>query len=247
MVTTVPADLPAGQGMPILQEEAFRLPDGFAYLDEAVPGVYWDAKYASSDNFTGTPVDGYKANRVACSKKMALALIRARDLAAEKGLSLLVWDAARPQRAVDRFVEWSQAPEDGKTRNAHYPNLRKTQLFQEGYIARRSGHTRGAAVDLTLMDKSGETLDMGGGFDLMDDQSHHGAKGLTRLQTKNRNLLKSIMRAAGLNAYGSEWWHYSLADEPFPGTYFDFVIGGEAAAYPMPMPPKPSNTQDQPE
>ena len=247
METAMPAELSAGQGMPVLFEEVYRLPDGFVYLDEAVPGVYWDAKYASQDNFTGAVVDGYKSNRVACSKEMAKALSKARDLAEEKGLSLLIWDAARPQRAVDRFVQWSQEPEDGKTRKEHYPNLKKTQLFQEGYIARRSGHTRGAAVDLTLLDADGTTLDMGGAFDLMDEKSHHGAKGLTKLQTRNRNLLKSLMAAVGLTSYESEWWHYALADEPFPGEYFDFVIGGEAARYPLPMPPQPASTVDEAE
>jgi D-alanyl-D-alanine dipeptidase len=244
--TAMPPEAPAGLEMPALQEEAYRLPEGFVYLDEAVPGVYWDAKYASSDNFTGAPVDGYAGNRVALSKAMAKSLAKARDLAAEKGLRLLVWDAARPQRAVDRFIEWSGEPEDGATRSEHYPNLKKAQLFREGYIARRSGHTRGAAVDLTLLDGSGEPLDMGGGFDLMDERSHHGAKGLTIAQERNRETLKSLMAKAGLKSYEAEWWHYSLKDEPFPSEYFDFVIGGEAV-YPLPMPPGPVRTVDEPQ
>ena len=245
METAMPAEMPAEDGMPVLFEETCSLPEGFVYLDEAVPGVYWDAKYAAEDNFTGAVVPGYEGNRIAVSKRMAAALVKARDLAAEAGLKLLVWDAARPQRAVDRFVEWSKEPEDGKTRGAHYPNLKKSQLFREGYIAERSGHTRGAAVDLTLMDAGGTLLDMGGAFDLMDEISHHGAKGLTGAQTKNRNTLKKLMAAAGLNAYESEWWHYSLRDEPFPGEYFDFVLGGAAIRYPMPMPPGPVRTVDE--
>ena len=212
--------------MPVEAEDAYQLPEGFVYLDEVVDGVYWDCKYATDDNFTGAPVDGYESNRIACSEKMAQALIKARDLAAEKGLSLLIWDAARPQRAVDRFVEWASEPEDGKTREAHYPNLKKSSLFKKGYIARHSGHSRGAAVDLTLLDESGEALNMGGAFDLMDVRSHHGAKGLTKLQRENRKTLRRLMEACGLKAYKNEWWHYSLADEPFPGEYFDFAIGG---------------------
>ncbi len=247
METPIPADMTEKSAMPELAEDAYRLPEGFAYLDEAVPGVYWDAKYASSDNFTGAPVDGYAANRVALSEKLAASLTIARDKAAKKGLYLLVWDAARPQRAVDRFVEWSREPEDGVTREKHYPNLKKNQLFREGYIAARSGHTRGAAVDLTLIDKSGEALDMGGDFDLMDVKSHHGAKGLTPAQAENRLLLKKLMRSAGFNAYSNEWWHYSLAREPFPGEYFDFVVGGDAVRYPWKMPPQPSRTVDVPE
>ena len=233
MQVSMPSDAGA-HGMPIVIEEAYRLPEGFVYLDEAVPGVYWDAKYASSENFTGAPVDGYSANRVACSKKLASALLKARDLAQTKGFKLLVWDAARPQRAVDRFVAWSKEPEDQKTRAEHYPNLKKSQLFREGYIARRSGHTRGAAVDLTLMTEDGLALDMGGGFDLMDKKSHHGAKGLTKVQTQNRKTLKELMEACGFTAYRSEWWHYSLKSEPYPGEYFDFVIGGEAVTSPLP-------------
>lgn len=244
MQVSMPADMPGRVGMPVEAEEAYRLPEGFVYLDEAVSGVYWDAKYASSDNFTGAPVDGYGSNRVACSKALAGALKAARDLAAEQGLQLLVWDAARPQRAVDRFVEWSQQPEDEKTRAAHYPRLKKTQLFDEGYVARRSGHSRGAAVDLTLLDENGEALDMGGAFDLMDARSHHGAKGLNKPQRDNRKALLNLMRACGFKPYKSEWWHYSLADEPFPGEYFDFAIGGEAASYPLPEPARLPGTVD---
>lgn len=245
MQTSLPADLPAGYGMPVLAEETYRLPDGFVYLDEAVSGVYWDAKYASSDNFTGAPVDGYKTDRIALSKKLAEALADVRDLAFQKGFRLLVWDAARPQRAVDRFVEWSKEPEDGATKTAHYPNLEKTQLFAEGYIARRSGHSRGAAVDLTLLDEAGELLDMGGGFDLMDGKSHHGAKGLTKAQKQNRVMLRKLMEACGFKPYESEWWHYSLQDEPFPDEYFDFIIGGEAARYPLPQIPGSPETMDE--
>jgi D-alanyl-D-alanine dipeptidase len=243
MQVSMPSDFSA-HGMPVIIEDALPLPEGVVYLDEAVPGVYWDAKYASSDNFTGAPVDGYGANRVACSKKLASALQKARDLAQSMGYKLLVWDAARPQRAVDRFVEWAQEPEDQRTQAEHYPNLKKTQLFKEGYIARRSGHTRGAAVDLTLLAEDGLPLDMGGGFDLMDDISHHGAKGLTKAQAKNRKTLKKLMEACGFSAYACEWWHYSLTSEPFPGEYFDFVISGEAARYPLPMPPGAAQTVD---
>jgi len=227
MEMSMPAEPPRSPGMPVEAEEACRLPEGFLYLDEALSGVFWDAKYAGPDNFTGAPVDGYESNRVACSEEMIGALRKARDLAAEKGWKLLIWDAARPQRAVDRFVEWSNEPEDGSTRAAHYPRLKKAELFAEGYIARRSGHSRGAAVDLTLLTQAGEALDMGGAFDLMDEKSHHGAKGLTRAQRENREKLRSLMETCGFKAYEREWWHYSLADEPFPGEYFDFVISAK--------------------
>lgn len=208
--------------------ELYQLPEGFVYLDEAAPGILWDAKYATFDNFTGAVVDGYEANRIALAREAAKALVKAQELAKEKGLQLLIWDAARPQRAVDCFVRWSEAAEDGKTKAEHYPNLQKTQLFGE-YIARRSGHSRGGAIDLTLADARGNPIDMGGGFDLMDARSHHDAKGLSKAQARNRNLLRSIMKKAGFKPYASEWWHYTLRDEPFPDIYFDFVIGGKPA------------------
>ena len=221
--------------------ELYVLPEGFVYLDEAAPGICWDAKYATEDNFTGQIVSGYRSNRIALSQEAAQGLIEAQALAREKGYQLLIWDAARPQRAVDCFVAWSEAPEDLKTKAAHYPRLEKSQLFGE-YIAKRSGHSRGGAVDLTLLTLDGEELDMGGGFDLMDERSHHGAKGITKAQTRNRNTLKAIMEEAGFKPYASEWWHYSLTDEPYPKTYFDFVIGGKAAQ-PAEEPAAPSNLQ----
>lgn len=204
--------------------QLYQLPEGLVYLDEAAPGIAWDALYATCDNFTGTVVDGYEANRIALSLQAAKGLIKAQSLAKEKGFQLLIWDAARPQRAVDHFVRWVNAPEDNKTREKHYPRLNKGQLLGE-YIASRSGHSRGSCVDLTLLTLEGEPLDMGGGFDLMDERSHHGAKGLTKEQNRNRRLLKDIMESSGFNAYSSEWWHYMLKKEPYPDTYFDFVIG----------------------
>ena len=141
-------NLPASSSGPeeyIQAETVYPLPDGFVYLDEALPGVFWDAKYATADNFTGEIVEGYASNRVALSADCAAALAVARDIAAEEGYRLLVWDAARPQRAVDDFVAWSKRPEDGKTKDAHYPNLQKRALIGE-YVATRSGHSRGAAI-----------------------------------------------------------------------------------------------------
>ena len=201
------------------------LPEGFAYLDEAIPGVRWEAKYAGSDNFTGCPVDGYRANRVAGTLEMLSGLLEARDAAKEEGLSLLVWDAYRPCRAVADFMRWAAAPEDGKTRAAHYPRLTKNLLFKEGYIAEKSGHSRGSTVDLTLADAQGRPLDMGGIFDLMDERSHHGSPDATPGQKENRSRLLHIMQRAGFLPYENEWWHYRLDGEPYPNEYFDFVIG----------------------
>ncbi|MEV0650834.1 D-Ala-D-Ala dipeptidase VanX [Phytomonospora sp. NPDC050363] len=199
--------------------------DGFAFVDEFVPGIRWDAKYATGDNFTGGLVDGYAANRVVGTEALCAALANAQEKAAPLGLGLLVWDGYRPQRAVDHFLRWSQEPEDGRTKPRHYPNIDRTEMVAKGYVAAKSGHSRGSTVDLTLCDLgTGEPAAMGGGFDLMDAISHHGAGGVTRTEAENRRRLRSIMEDCGFVPYGNEWWHYTLADEPYPHTYFDFPI-----------------------
>lgn len=198
--------------------------DGFVYLDEAVPGVLWDAKYAGSDNFVGEPVDGYRVNRVVGTRELAEALVLAQELARQAGCRLLLWDAYRPQRAVDHFVRFCAEPETGKTKMRHYPNVDKDQLIPLGYIAARSGHSRGSSIDLTLTDGDGNPLDMGDIFDFMDEKSHHGCPDVTKKQAEYRKLLRSIMLGCGFVDYKNEWWHYRLKDEPYPDTYFDFVI-----------------------
>ena len=200
--------------------------DDFVFVDELVPGIRWDAKYAIWDNFTGKPVDGYLANRIVGTTALCAALERAREKAASLGLGLLLWDGYRPQRAVDRFMAWSQEPEDGRTKQRHYPNIDRTEMFAKGYVAAKSGHSRGSTVDLTLYHSdTGELAAMGGDHDLMDAVSHHGAVGITQVEADNRRNLRSIMESCGFRAYECEWWHYSLIDEPYPDTYFDFPIG----------------------
>jgi D-alanyl-D-alanine dipeptidase len=195
------------------------------FVDEHVPGIRWDAKYATWDNFTGKPVDGYQANRIVGTRALCAALCRARDHAATLGLGLLLWDGYRPQRAVDQFVRWASEPEDDRTKRRHYPNIDRAAMFNQGYVARRSGHTRGSTVDLTLYHlATGELVPMGGGHDLMDPVSHHGARGIARVEERNRRTLRSIMERAGFRPYETEWWHYTLQDEPFPDTYFDWPI-----------------------
>ena len=198
---------------------------GFVFLDEVLLGVRWDAKYATWDNFTGTPVDGYAVNRIVGPAALADALAYAMTCAAALGFGLLLWDAYRPQRAVDRFVEWSAQPEDGSTKQRFYPNIGREDMFTDGYVASRSGHSRGSAVDLTLYRlDTGRLVAMGGGHDLMDVRSHHGARGIAHDETRNRGALCSVMEASGFERYDHEWWHYTLRDEPYPDTYFDFPI-----------------------
>jgi zinc D-Ala-D-Ala dipeptidase len=199
--------------------------DDFAFVDELVPGVRWDAKYATWDNFTGKPVDGYQANRIAGTKALCAALERALGKAESLGFGLLLWDGYRPQRAVDCFLRWSKRPEDGQTKSRHYPNIGRAEMLEKGYVAAKSGHSRGSTVDLTLYHlATGELAPMGSDHDLMDPISHHGAKGITPVAEINRQYLCSIMKACGFSSYDCEWWHYTLNDEPYPDTYFDFPI-----------------------
>jgi D-alanyl-D-alanine dipeptidase len=199
--------------------------DEFAFVDELVPGIRWDAKYATWDNFTGKPVDGYLANRIVGTKALCAALERAQEKAASLGFGLLLWDGYRPQCAVDCFLRWSQQPEDGRTKLRHYPNIDRPEMFEKGYVATKSGHSRGSTVDLTLYHlATGELAAMGGGHDLMDPISHHGAQGITPVEARNRRHLRTIMEGAGFSAYEREWWHYTLRYEPYPDTYFDFPI-----------------------
>lgn len=197
----------------------------FAYIDELVPGIRWDARYATTQNFVGEVVDGYRADRVIGTRAVCEALGAAQELAASDGLGLLLWDAYRPTRAVEHFVQWSQRPEDGSTKWHHYPNITRAEVIEHGYIALKSGHSRGSTVDLTLCDlDTGEAAPMGGDHDLMDILSHHGAAGITAVETANRALLCSIMTSVGFVPYAQEWWHYTLQTEPFPDTYFNFPV-----------------------
>jgi D-alanyl-D-alanine dipeptidase len=199
--------------------------DGFVFVDEFVAGIRWDSKYATWDNFTGKPVDGYLINRIVGTTALCAGLERVRDEAASLGFGVLLWDGYRPQRAVDCFLRWAEQPEDGRTKSRHYPNIDRSQMFERGYVAARSGHSRGSTADLTLYHlATGELAPMGGDHDLMDPISHHGAKGITHVEAGNRQHLRSIMEASGFSSYECEWWHYTLRDEPYPDSYFDVPI-----------------------
>jgi D-alanyl-D-alanine dipeptidase len=199
--------------------------DNFFFVDELISGIRWDAKYATWDNFTGKPVDGYVANRIVGTRDLCTALERAGEKAESLGFGLLLWDGYRPQRAVDRFLHWSKQPEDGRKKLRHYPNIDRPEMFEKGYVAAKSGHSRGSTVDLTLYHlATGELAPMGGDHDLMDPISHHGAQGITEVEARNRQSLCQVMKACGFSSYDFEWWHYTLKDEPYPDTYFDFPI-----------------------
>lgn len=198
---------------------------GFVFLDEAVQGIRWDAKYATWDNFTGKPVDGYAVNRIVGTFELADALQKVSETAAALGYGLLLWDGYRPQRAVNCFLHWSMQPEDYRTKEKHYPHIERSEMVAKGYVAAKSSHSRGSAIDLTIYDlNTGDMVPMGSGFDFMDDRSHHTSEAVTVSEAKHRTLLRSIMEESGFESYENEWWHYLLKDEPYPDRYFDFPV-----------------------
>jgi len=198
---------------------------GFVYLHEFMPGIELDVRYHSTDNFVGTRVDGYNRPVILISRPAAIALRGVHETLSEQGLGLKVFDAYRPQKAVDHFVRWAADPADTLTKRKYYPDIPKSRLFELGYIAEKSGHTRGSTVDLTVVnDATGRELDMGSGWDFFGEISHHDSPLVNARATANRELLRDVMVARGFVPYANEWWHYTLADEPYPDTYFDFDV-----------------------
>lgn len=201
------------------------LPPGFVYVDQVIPDLHVNLRYRGSDNFMGKPIDGYEGNRLILTVPAAAALSRVQDALRPMGLSLLVYDGYRPQRAVDHFARWAQDPNDAVNKAEYYPDIDKSELFAKGYIADRSGHTRGSAIDLTLADAAtGEALDMGTRWDFLGPESWPDYAGVSAQARANRLLLSVVMSAHGFTVYPQEWWHFFLDDEPFPDTYFDFVV-----------------------
>lgn len=197
-------------------------------ITSVAASVRLDIRYAGPDNFVGEPVEGYAAPKCLLSSEAAAALDRVQDDLARDGLSLLVFDCFRPQRAVDHFVRWAEDTAELRTKAEYYPAVDKARLFEEGYIAERSGHSRASTVDLTLAtvteDGTATPLDMGTPFDFFDPLSHTESPDITPDQLANRLRLREAMDAGGFRNYPSEWWHYTLRDEPYPDTYFDREI-----------------------
>lgn len=201
------------------------LAPGFVYVEELVDGLVADLRYCGADNFLGRPVDGYQAPRVVASEPAALALRAVRDELALFDLGLRIFDAYRPQRAVDHFIRWAQDPADTAMQEAFYPGRDKPALFDDGYLARRSSHSRGSTFDLTVMRLDRDTvLDMGTMFDFFGPESWPQWPGATPEQKANRLLLRGIMGKHGFAPHDYEWWHFTLIDEPWPDTYFDFPV-----------------------
>ncbi len=200
-------------------------PSGFVMLSDAVPDVLLEIRYYSTYNFVGERIDGYDEPVALLTKKAARALKAVSDELIAKGYRLKIYDAYRPQSAVNHFVEWANDLDDTKMKEYFYPDLDKSALFKQGYISRRSGHSRGSTVDLTLFDMNTQKdADMGGTFDFFGRVSHSDYKKLTKQQYDNRMILRKAMIKHGFKAISTEWWHFTLRNEPYPDTYFNFPV-----------------------
>jgi D-alanyl-D-alanine dipeptidase len=201
------------------------LPDGFVYVDEVIPDLRVHLRYHGSDNFMGRPVDGYEGGRLILTRPAAEALAGVQEQLRPFNLGLLVYDGYRPQRAVDHFVRWARDLGDQANKAAYYPDVDKRELFAEGYIDDRSGHTRGSTLDLTIADiATGAPLDMGTPWDHFGPESWPSYPDLSARQRANRLLLRALMLQSGFTPYKQEWWHFTLANEPYPDSYFDFPV-----------------------
>lgn len=207
---------------------AGELPPGFVDVTTVVSQVSVELRYLGDDNFLGQPVDGYLAPRCILTREAATALQGVQADLLPYGLGVKVFDAYRPQRAVDHFVRWAKDLADTRMKSAYYPEVAKKDLFRLGYIAEKSGHSRGSTVDLTIVERTGphagRELDMGTGFDLFSPASWPASRKVTELQKAHRLLLRTLMLKHGFAPYEQEWWHFTLTDEPYPDTYFDFPV-----------------------
>lgn len=224
------------------------LPEGFSYLSQLDSSIQQDMRYVGTNNFLGRPVAGYEAGECILTDLAAEALVLVQEAVNTLGYSLKVYDCFRPQRAVDDFVQWAADPADELMRSSYYPEIPKDELFSRGYIAERSGHSRGSTVDLTLVPLGtavpvadplarrfdcrvaqperfpDNSIDMGTGYDCFDLRSHTDDIGVGADVLQRRHLLRNLMEAAGFTNYEQEWWHYTLNEEPFPDQYFDFPV-----------------------
>lgn len=222
---------------------------GFVDVKEYIPSIVVEMRYYGSHNFVGQPIDGYKAPRCLLTEKAAKALKEAQRDLERFSFSLKVYDCYRPQRAVDYFVSWARDIGDKRTKKEFYPTIDKGNLFKYGYIAAQSTHSRGSTVDLTIVPvpvpeqeeyRQGQELfacflpegkrfrdnsiDMGTGFDCFHIFSQTTSSETGILQRSNRLLLRTLMEKHGFVNSEMEWWHFTLKDEPYPDTYFDFVV-----------------------
>ena len=198
---------------------------GFVLLSDHVPGIVQEIRYFSTYNFVGDRIDGYEEPCALLTIEAARALKAVANKAAVMGYRLKIFDAYRPAKAVRHFVLWGIEDLDQRMKPFFYPDLEKQELFVQGYIASKSSHSRGSTVDLTLLDMStGKELDMGSPFDYFSDISHPDCRLVTDAQYDNRMLLQNLMKNEGFVPIDCEWWHFTLTDEPYPDTYFEFPV-----------------------
>ncbi len=209
--------------VPVLADTISYDKTDFAEISTMIDDAAYDIRYYSSNNFTGKRINGYKAPKAYMTKEGLKALSIAAEDLRNQGYRLVIWDSYRPQKAVDNFVVWINNPNDEGDKS-FYPDLKKSDLVKGGYIATKSSHTRGSTVDLTLIKKDGSFVDMGGTFDLFSEISHPDYKKITRTQKKNRKILHDAMIKAGFVGIDSEWGHFTLKNEPYKDTYFNFDV-----------------------
>ena len=211
---------------------------GFVTVTDVIPDAILEIRYYSTYNFVGARIDGYLEPVALMTRQAADSLRAVSDDLRQHGYCIKIYDAYRPQMAVDHFMRWATDPTDTLTKACFYPHLDKATVFEKEYVARRSGHSRGSTVDLTLVDmKAGKELDMGGTFDWFGPESHPGYGGnpetleytddgshISPVQFYNRMVLREAMLRHGFLPLDNEWWHFRLADEPFPDTYFNFPV-----------------------
>lgn len=225
-----------------------KLPANFVYLRDIDPSIVQDIRYSGPHNFVGRPIKGYEANECILTRDAAMALAKVQKDLQNSSLSLKVYDCYRPTQAVNDFIKWSKTKNDDM-KEEFYPNLKKSDLFRLGYISEQSGHSRGSTVDLTLMYTSAppepeyepgqrlvdctasydmrfpdNSINMGTGYDCMDVLSHPNSHNVEIVARNHRMLLRNVMMKYGFLAYDKEWWHFTLKNEPYPNTYFDFPV-----------------------
>lgn len=201
---------------------------GFVLLSDYVPSIVQEIRYFSTYNFVGDRIDGYEEPCAILTKDAARALKTVSHEANAAGYRLKIFDAYRPAKAVRHFHLWGIEDSDQRMKPFFYPDLEKQALFELGYIAAQSSHSRGSTVDLTLLDMAtGKELDMGSPFDFFSEVSHPDYQGITEAQFENRSFLQKMMLRNGFETIDCEWWHFTLKDEPFPDTYFDFPVSAE--------------------
>jgi D-alanyl-D-alanine dipeptidase len=224
-----------------------HLPSGFVYINEFDPSLIIDLRYHGNDNFIGSKIQGYLSNMCIVSEPAATALIKAQEKFKNDGYGIVVYDAYRPQDAVDHFLMWSKDISDQKMKDFYYPRINKEKCFELGYIFKRSAHTRGSTLDISIIELGKSlhsiiptkrllldgfeitylddgTVDMGSSFDLFDEASHFENNLISDEYKQRRTYLKTVMSEVGFNSYDKEWWHFTLKEEPFPDTYFNFRV-----------------------